>query len=166
MSKVETIEYIAGWRWDKEGDGEPIKVPIVKQETLVMSCTKRYHNCLYLLSGLSRCAKTLMDYLSETMNEFNIVHHSLESRKRFIEFIAEITNGDVVFADQTVKQAWSELSKSGLLIKKSRSTFLVHPKFFHRGSAENRIEQVVAQISFDNRGKDNFKILPNKRLGL
>jgi len=168
MSKtVEVIEYISGWKWDEDGGGSPMKLPVLKQEPVVMSHTKRYHNCLYLLSGLSRCAKTLMDYLSEEMNDSNIVYHTKESRKTFIDFVAEITQGKTVYADQSVKQAWAELSKSGLLIKRdTKATFKVHPKFFSKWHEKKRIDDIVAQISFNNKGVDNFKILPNKRLGL
>jgi hypothetical protein len=167
MAKVEILEYISGWKWDELGNGEPIKVPIIKQEKIVMSSTKRYHNCLYLLSGLSRCAKTLMDYLSEEMNEHNIVYHTAESRKSFIKFISDITNGDVNYADQSVKQAWGELSKSGLLIKKdTKATFKVHTKFFTKSNDRMRLRDIVAQIKFNNTGIDNFKIISNKRLGI
>lgn len=167
MARVEVIEYLSGWSWDEEGDGEPIKEPRSHKETVVMSSTKRYHNCLYLLAGISKCAKVLMDYLAEEMNESNIVYHTEGARASFISFVKDITSGEVVYADQSVKQAWMELAKSGLIIKKEgRGTFMVHPKFFFNGSEKDRIAKVVAQISFNNKGADNFKILPNKRLGI
>lgn len=167
MPKVEVIEYLAGWEWDKDGDGTPIKLPISHKQTVVMSSTKRFHNCLYLLAGLSRCAKCLIDYLGEEMNEFNIVYHTKGSRDTFRRFISEITNGDIEYADQSVKQAWAELSKSGLLIKQAnKATFQVHPKFFWNGTDKSRIDKLVAEIAFNNKGKDNFKVLPNKRLGI
>lgn len=167
MTKTEVIEYLAGWEWDKDGDGEPIKIPIKHKETVVMSSTKRFHNCLYLLAGLSRCAKCLMDYLGEEMNEYNIVYHTAGSRKSFRDFISDITNGETTYADQSVKQAWAELSKCGLLIKQpNKATFQVHPKFFWNGTDRSRIDKLIAEIHFNNSGKDNFKILPNKRLGI
>jgi hypothetical protein len=167
MPKFETIEYIAGWEWDADGDGEPIKKLISHKQTVVVSSTKRFHNCLYLLAGLSRCAKCLIDYLGEEMNENNIVYHTAGSRDTFRAFISEITNGETTYADQSVKQAWAELAKSGLLIKQpNKATFQVHPKFFWNGSDKSRIDKLVAEISFNNKGKDNFKILPNKRLGI
>lgn len=167
MAKIEVIEYLAGWKWDVSGGGEPIKIPIKHKQAVVMSSTKRFHNCLYLLAGLSRCAKCLMDYLGEEMNEGNIVYHTAGSRKTFREFISEITNGETTYADQSVKQAWAELAKSGLLIKQAnKATFQVHPKFFWNGTDKARIDRIVAEISFNNKGKDNFKVLPNKRLGI
>lgn len=167
MARVEVIEYLAGWEWDKDGDGDPIKVPIKYKQTVVMSSTRRFHNCLYLLAGLSRCAKCLMDYLGEEMNENNIVYHTKGSRDTFRGFISDITNGETQYADQSVKQAWAELAKSGLLIKQGhKATFQVHPKFFWNGSDKSRIDKLVAEIVFNNKGKDNFKVLPNKRLGI
>ena len=167
MPKTETIEYIAGWVWDDEGNGEPVKMPILHKQSVVVSSTKRFHNCLYLLAGLSRCAKCLMDYLGEEMNEFNVVYHTAGSRATFRKFISEITNGETTYADQSVKQAWAELAKSGLLIKQAnKATFQVHPKFFWNGSDRARIEKLIAEIHFNNSGKDNFRILPNKRLGI
>jgi hypothetical protein len=108
-----------------------------------------------------------MDWLGEEMNDKNIVYHTEDSRKAFNDFIAMITNDKVKYADQTIKQAWGELSASGLIIKQSsRSAFLVHPKYFFNGEQKKRIERIVAKLIFDNNGVDNFKVLTNKKLGI
>ena len=160
----EILNYISGWHFDHD---QRIRVNDIQSERVELSHTKRFHNCLYLLAGLSPCARNLMDWLGEEMNDKNIVYHTEDSRKAFNDFIAMITNDKVRYADQTIKQAWGELSASGLLIKQgSRSAFLVHPKYFFNGEQNKRIERIVAKLIFDNSGIDNFKVLTNKKLGL
>lgn len=160
----EILNYISGWHFDQD---QRIRVNDIHSEKVELSHTKRFHNCLYLLAGLSPCARNLMDWLGEEMNDKNIVYHTEDSRKAFNDFIAMITNDKVRYADQTIKQAWGELSASGLLIKQgSRSAFLVHPKYFFNGEQNKRIERIVAKLIFDNSGIDNFKVLTNKKLGL
>lgn len=157
------ISYISGWVYKEDG-GMQVKVPDGKDEPVVMDNTKRFHNCLYLLAGLSPCARNLMDWLTEEMNESNIVYHTAGSRKDFSEFLGEITNKNIVYADQTIKQAWAELNKVGLLISRpTKATFMVHPKFFFKGSDKARIEKIIAQITFDNKGVDNFKVYYDKK---
>jgi hypothetical protein len=166
MGKKDTgiLSYISGWKFD-ENDG--IKIQVINDENIELSHTKRFHNSLYLLAGLSPCARNLMDWLGEEMNDKNIVYHTEDSRIAFNDFIALITNDKVKYADQTIKQAWGELSSSGLIIKQSsRSAFLVHPKYFFNGEKKKRIDRIVAKLIFDNNGVDNFKIITNKKLGL
>lgn len=163
--KTAVISYLSGWRYREDGSMEPIKEPESFEEIVVMNHTKRFHNCLYLLAGLSPCARNLMDWLTEEMTETNIVYHTAGSRRVFNDFIAKITGNKVVYADQTVKQAWGELNKAGLLIAKStKATFMVHPKFFFKGTDKDRILKIIAQITFDNKGADNFRVFYDKKL--
>lgn len=157
------ISYISGWVYEEDG-GMKIKVPAGNEEAVVLDNTKRFHNCLYLLAGLSPCARNLMDWLTEEMNNDNMVYHTAGSRRSFNDFLNEITNKKVNYADQTVKQAWQELNRAGLLIARAtKATFMVHPKFFFKGSDKARIEKVIAQITFDNKGSDNFKVYYDKK---
>lgn len=161
------IDYISGWEFQEDGSLKPVKVGTEHQEILVLDHTKRFHNCLYLLAGLNPCARNLMDWLAEEMNENNIVYHTADSRKSFNVFLGKITNGKVSYADQTIKQAWSSLNQAGLIIAKStKATFIVNPKYFWNGKEDERIGKIVAQITFDNKGIDNFKIFKNKKLGI
>lgn len=157
------ISYISGWSYREDG-GLQVKVATGVDEPVVMDNTKRFHNCLYLLAGLSPCARNLMDWLTEEMNGENIVYHTAGSRKSFNDFLGEITNKKVFYADQTIKQAWAELSRAGLLISRpTKATFMVHPKFFFKGSDKARIEKIIAQITFDNKGVDNFRVYYDKK---
>ncbi len=165
--EIGVISYISGWEYKLDGGITPIKVGIGHDEVVVMDCTKRFHNCLYLLAGLTPCARNLMDWLTEEMTETNIVYHTAESRRIFNNFLMTITNDRVKYADITIKGAWTDLVRCGLLIPKAtRSTFMVHPKFFFKGTDKARIEKIVAKLYFDNKGVDNFKVLSNKKLGI
>jgi len=158
------INYYAGWVIKEDG-GMEMRLPGEHEEVVVLSHTKRFHNCLYLLAGLSPCARNLMDWLTEEMTDTNIVYHTAGSRKIFNEFISKITNERVRYADQTVKQAWGELNKAGLLIcKPTKATFMVHPKFFFKGNDKDRIRKIIAQLTFDNNGDSNFRVYFDKKL--
>ena len=165
--KVGILSYISGWRYQEDGTIDPVKVGLQHDETIVMDHTKRFHNCLYLLAGLTPCARNLMDWLTEEMSDTNIVYHTADSRKVFNEFIRTITNKQVSYADQSIKSAWGELSRAGLIIARpTRATFMVHPKFFWRGTDKDRILKIMAKITFDNKGVDNFFIFTNKKFGI
>ena len=158
------ISYYSGWTFKEDG-GLQIKVPEGQEEVVVMNHTKRFHNCIYLLAGLSPCARNLMDWLTEEMTDTNIVYHTAGSRKIFSEFLSSITNRKLHYADQTVKQAWMELSQAGLIIARpTKATFMVHPKFFFKGNDKARIEKIIAQLTFENKGVDNFRVYYDKKL--
>lgn len=162
------LSYISGWRYDEDDALLPVaeqtKLPNGVDEKIVLDHTKRFHNCLYLLAGLSPCARNLMDWMAEEMTDNNMIYHTEDNRIKFNEFIKKITNDKVSYADQTIKQSWAELSKSGLIIpQKSRSMFMVHPKFFWNGNDKKRIDRIMAKLIFDNKGVDNFKIITNTK---
>lgn len=158
------ISYYGGWKFKEDG-GIEIKVPDEHSEVVVLNHTKRFHNCIYLLAALSPCARNLMDWLTEEMTETNIVYHTAGSRRIFSDFLASITNDKIHYADQTVKQAWMELAKAGLIIPRpTKATFMVHPKFFFKGNDKSRVEKIIAQLTFENKGVDNFRVYYDKKL--
>jgi len=141
------IDYIKGFNMI---DGEPKS--ILGAEVVRMNYMKRYYNCLYLLAGLSPCARNLMDYLTEEMDEDNEVRSDVGVRAKFISFITKITYGlktsptGIVYADPTVKSAFTELSSSGLIISRRKGVFEVNKKFFFLGKEEDRLNAIILEI--------------------
>lgn len=134
---VAAIEDLAGYKHRKLG---------YKQVTT--SCTKRYHNCLYLLAGLNSSCRDLMDYLCERMDKNNLVHSNEAVRENFIEFISKITNGEVAYSHPTVKKAFNTLAQKGLLLSRTRGTYLVNPEYFFRLGEKQRIEAIRMVLEF------------------
>lgn len=157
-NKVKIIEYLDGFTVDEEGIAYPVK----KKEIVTMSNTRRYYNCLYMLAGIKLLARTLMDWLTEEMNDDNIVYNSQYSRNRFIGFISDITSEKVVYKHQSVRQAFIDLKYAGLLIQKNKGAYRVHPKFFFKGTENERIELIMFEIKMDT-SSTNFKVLPYKK---
>jgi hypothetical protein len=153
------IDYIKGFDLQ---NGEVVSV--TGKEVIKMSYTRRYHNCLYLLAGLTPCARNLMDYLSEKAqeNEKRIVRSDIEARETFNNFMEGITTRDdvktVKYSDSTIKSAFGELNVSGLLLFVRKGVFEVNPKFFFNGKDEERFKSIQLQIKF-NKDVTDFRFL-------
>ncbi len=143
--KLALINYSDGFILDEE-----VVLRNHKVEKVQMSCTKRYYNCLYLLAGLSPCARNLMDFLAERMDENNLIRSDTLVRTQFIEFFETITQGDVIYKDSTVKAAFQLLSQKGLIILQSKGVFKVNPKYFFNGDDKDRIKEIVMQIKINS----------------
>lgn len=155
---VKVIEYIDGFSIDKDGHF----FPVIKQERVVLSYSRRYFNSLYLLIGLTPCARNLIDWLQEEMNSDNIIHSSAFVRSKFRMFIFDMSNGDINYVDQTVKAAFMELSAKGCLIKKTKGTFRVNPKYFFKGNDQDRFDLVMHELK-NRSSNENFKVLSYKK---
>src|SRR5882724_2753184 len=73
--------------------GKPILEPIYAHHRVVNTCTKRYHNSLCLLAGVTGCPRDLIDRLTEVMGPDNMVYNTIDFREGFIDFIARVTEG-------------------------------------------------------------------------
>lgn len=130
-------------------------LPEYAHKDIVMNYTKRYHNCIFLLARLNQCSRDLIDWLTEQMDENNIIYSNIIVRKKFIDFIASITGKDneddrVIYSDNTIKAAFKTLSDKGLLISKSKGVFLVNPEYFFKGDEKDRINKIVLKLEFEH----------------
>jgi hypothetical protein len=83
-----------------EEDG--IKLPVYKKFSATTSHTKRYHNTLYLLADLKGCARNLMDFFTEVMDNDNYV----SSNKGIIEkFISDMNDVNVKYGVDSINKA-------------------------------------------------------------
>lgn len=161
--RVTIIDYIDGHHFDEEG----IMMPTIKTEAVVMNSVKRYYNCIYLLAGLRPATRNLMDFLTEEMDSNNIVYNNQIWRNKFIFFMKEITSkfGEndktITYTDQTVKDSFAQLSKTGLLIPIARGMFKVNPKYFFVDTDAKRMVDIKMQLEF-NTTNTNFKIISIK----
>lgn len=143
VEKVVTVRYVK--QWEELAGQKYAKFGFKK---VVSTSTRRYHNCLYLLAGLNSSCRDLMDYLCEKMDKNNLVYSNEAVRESFIEFIKKITNGEVQYTHPTVKKAYNVLAGKGLLIARSRGTYVVNPEFFFRQGEKQRIEAIKMVLEF------------------
>jgi len=145
MAKGLSIKYIKGYK--QEGD---IKYPEYDYKTVTINHTKRYHNCLMLLAGLTGCARDLLDYLTENMDKDNMVANTKATREKFIETISNLTIKEIPptnYKDDTVSKAFQRLADKGLLVSKGRSSYQVDPTFFMKNDDSRR--SILLKLIFE-----------------
>jgi len=134
------IKYID--RYVQEDD---INLPIYNTIRVTTSHTKRYHNCLYLLANLQGCARNLMDYLTERMdNDNNVASNSYVVN----EFIAYMKKGNVVYGVDSVNKAFKKLKDKNFLIVINRGFFKVNPKYFIKNNDTGRADMIKMMLEF------------------
>ncbi len=159
MLKYKTITYMSNIEKTEEVvDGQPIYIPIYEEKDVVVSSTKRFHNCIYLLAGLPGCARDLMDYLTEIMDNYNTVRNDSITRAGFINFVKGITNNEVLYKDSTVNSNFNLLFKRGLLLQKGKGIYTVNPEYFYKGDDKDRLKHIKMLLEFKPDEKTLIKI--------
>jgi len=155
--KVKTIEYVEG-HYIKDD----VLRPMMKKEEIMMTGTKRFHNCLYLILGLSKLQRVLMDWISEEMDSRNMIRNEKYTREQFINFISTllIEGENKVYKDTSVNTAFHDLKTVGLLIPVSKSVYQVNPKYYWSGTDKDRIEEIMLNIRFGS-NESNFHVIPD-----
>lgn len=153
--KEKSIEYVDG-HYLKDNE----LVPMFKSVDIMMSGTKRFHNCLYLILGLTKLQRLLMDWVSEEMDERNIIRNDKYTRSVFIKFISEllIDGENKTYRDESVNNAFHGLYTSGLLLPVTKGVYQVNPEYYWKGSDVSRIQEIMLNIRFSSKSA-NFKVL-------
>lgn len=153
--RYKKVIYIEGHTLD--GD---VLVPLVKEQEVMITGTKRFHNCLYLILGVNKLQRVLMDWISEEMDDRNMIRNDIHTREMFSNFLKEISveGQKVSYGDQSIANAFHGLSKSGLLIRHTKSVYQVNPKYYWRGGDKERIEIIMLNLQFNSK-ETNFKVL-------
>ena len=139
-----TIKYVIRYKNDDDG----IKLPIKKNFSFKNDSVRLYYNSLHLISKLNRCEHLLLMYLSEIMDDVNVIHSNIHVRKCFNTHLVRC--GVKRYNDDTVKQAFSGLSRKRLLIRfSSKGNYVVNPICVFRGTETKR--KVVIKSLIDNR---------------
>lgn len=152
--KYKTINYIDGHRLE---DG--ILVPQNKSKDIMLTNTKRFHNCIYLILGVGRLERVLMDWISEEMDTNNYIRNDVYTRSNFIEFIRDVKmeGKKTEYEDTSVNSAFHNLKSVGLLIPVRKGLYQVNPEYYWRGTDKDREEQIMLNIKFNSKN-NNFKV--------
>jgi hypothetical protein len=145
-------------------DNEGVLLPDEGYKNVVMSHTKRYHNCLFLLVGLRGCSRDLMDFLTEQMDNDNLVRSDSIIRKKFMDFVNGITKGEVTYSEPSVKRAFRVLEEKGLIRSQTRGVFRVNPEYFIKNDDTKRLDLIKLELEFtmkSTRINVNFKHATN-----
>jgi len=155
--KSKKLSYIDGHHLE-----EGVLKPTIKDVEIMMTGTKRFHNCLYLILGLSKLQRILMDWISEEMDSRNMIRNEAYNRKLFIDFVSSlvIDGENRVYKDSSVNTAFHDLKVSGLLIPVSKSVYQVNPNYYWGGTDKDRVNEIMMNIQFAS-SETNFRVIPN-----
>jgi len=148
--RTEKVKYVG--RVDILNDG--FKMPRFQYQSIEQEYVKRYHTVFAILAGLSPCARDLMEYLVNTMNEDNIVTTNEYTRGNFLSVLKSATltsSGDfVTYSDSNVKKAIQTLVDRNCLIKKGRGIYIVNPEIYFnpRGTQRDRMDSIKMILEF------------------
>lgn len=166
----EAVKYNKDWEVRFEGT-TPILLPTCTYKAVVRSHTKRYHNCLYALAGIGSCARDLMDYMTEQMDDTNHISTNKYLRDKFITFIKQTTekkdvNGVVVdfveYSDSSVKRALRILTEKHLIRQVQKGVCLVNPEFFWKNNEDKRMGMVRVELEFSSGSDTKMKVLQDR----
>lgn len=156
IRKEKIVSYVDGHTID--GD---VLVPTFKEEKIMLTGTKRFHNCLHLILGLGKMERLLIDWITEEMDERNIIRNEIYVRKMFIDFIEKLNleGKGKTYTDGAVNNSFGILRKKGILTAISKGVMQVNPKYYWNSSDSDRIDAIMMNIQFSTTSA-NFKILP------
>jgi hypothetical protein len=126
------------------------KTPRFINKSVGIDFVKRYHDAFALLVGLNPCARDLMEYFVNIMDDDNKVTTSDPSRKEFIAAVEKTSNGEVSYSDSNVKRSIQLLVDRDCLIRKSRGEYIVNPQIYFdpRKTQKDRLDSIKMILEF------------------
>lgn len=105
---------------------------------------------MLLLMKLSRSERIFLDFITEEMDEHNLVTNSAQIRIRFNFLLKKI--GQEQYSDSTIHKCFGGLTNHHLLKKKKgRGLYEVSPLFFYKGTEEERAKLIRANLEEINK---------------
>jgi len=99
---------------------------------------------------LSRAERILLDFITEEMDENNLISNSFQVRGRFNALLIKI--GQEPYSESTIHKCFSGLADNYLLNKKKgRGLYQVSPLFFFKGSEEDRAKLIRKNLEEINK---------------
>lgn len=135
------IKYVE--RYEKD-DTSNVLLPVFDTLKTTTSHTKRYHNCLYLLADLKGCARNLMDYFTEVMDNNN----HISTNKGVIEdFIFKMNRVGVEYGIDSVNKSIKKLKDKNFIILIAKGFYMVNPEYFIKNDS-NREQLLRVMLNF------------------
>lgn len=99
---------------------------------------------------LTRAERILLDFITEEMDENNLISNSFQIRGRFNALLIRI--GQEPYSASTIHKCFGGLYENYLLTKKKgRGLYQVSPLFFYKGSEEERVKLIRTNLEEINR---------------
>lgn len=98
---------------------------------------------------LTRAENILLYFITEEMDDDNLISNSPQIRNRFNQLLLKI--GQDQYSTSTIHKCFSGLADNHLLTKKKgRGLYQVSPLFFYKGSEEDRQKLIRKDLEEDN----------------
>ncbi len=99
---------------------------------------------------LSRSERIFLDFVSEEMDDNNLITNSFQIRDRFNFLLKKV--GQDSYSDSTIHKCFNGLTEHHLLYKiKGRGLYQVSPLFFYKGSEEDRAKLIRKNLELINK---------------
>ena len=99
---------------------------------------------------LSKAERIFLDYITEEMDDNNLVTNCLQTRQKFNNLLKKI--GQESYSDSTIHRCFSGLSNYHLITKQAgRGLYQVSPIFFFKGTEEQRVKAIRKQLELANK---------------
>jgi hypothetical protein len=135
--------------------------PVYENLDVETQFVKRYYNAFAILAGLNTCSRDLLDFLTEDMDEDNLVRSDIITRNKFLTTLKEQTiqtDGSFIeYSDSNIKKSYQTLLDRNCLIKVGRGAYQVNPEIFFKRGERSRLESVKISLEF-RKGVRNDKM--------
>jgi hypothetical protein len=125
----------AGYKEEDE-----ILIPVYKSIPIEEEFIKFYPIMKRAITLIGKVELLLMLFLCERLDEKGLVSSNSIMRDRFVEEVKQLSKGDIIYNDQTIKQAFTNLKKLGMLVayEGKRGFYYFNTAFLHIGEKSER----------------------------
>jgi len=138
-----------------KGDWNDIKA---RRKMVGVVYTKMYNEAVMKVCALSPCAKLLLFFLADRMDDRGVIYSNKDVREEFATYSTDALEGRG-YTDGTIVIAFTELRKKEFLIEMGRGVMWINPIYIWRGDEESRV-QALQRIFKDK--YQNLKVILEK----
>ncbi len=129
------------------GDVELLDFKTFKYEG---ASVKRYFNTLQPLFQLNKAERLLLDFITEEMDENNLVTNSTKLKEKFNTMLSNAKQN--VYKDNYINQCFTTLLEHNfILAEKERGLYQVNPLYFFKGTEKDRERRIRRNLEIKSK---------------
>jgi len=158
--KSVNLDYVSDWI----SDGDGVVSPLIQSVLVVRSFTRRYHNCMNVLVGLSGCSRNLLEFMIEDMDENNMISTGKYFRSRFVSFMDSVSEGKIRYSDSTIKRSIGEIVKVGFALSNGRGYITINPMYYTKNDDTARMIMIKNYLELESGATEKLLELKKRKL--
>lgn len=143
-------------------DGVPQKELVWRSHKVDVHFMKRFKSAVFILYGVTGCARDLIDWLPLEVDERNMFSNTAKTRQKFMDFI-HTCNHKKAYQENTVREAIKELKAAEMILSKKKPDYVLNPEYFFDKDHEARLEAIAVELEFKANVDTRLKITPKER---